>query len=219
MLMHVDDLANRNQLVQYCACFLSLKINGPGADNLPEVIRNIQENACSLFRGIVAVCDPTPGRFEATSEDVNFLSPLGGTPSKSAAKAAPASLEVILSRGKALSRIVTRSVEWKALIQEYRRFSGATVELGPVIRSLSEAVQEHADTLKPTVREASLAVRVACIEAIANKIKAADLPILREKLRSMATKQLEAQIFDVAKSLWQNMDRRNSIELSLLEKL
>ena len=73
------------------------------------------------------------------------------------------SLESSLHKGKALCRIISRSPTWKQYVDDFRRFSGASIERGRELRDMSTKLKEALDQLVPSIRDATLTGIVKCM--------------------------------------------------------
>ena len=68
-----------------------------------------------------------------------------------------------MHKGKALCRIISRSPTWKQYVDDFRRFSGASIERGRELRDMSTKFKEAFDQFVPSIREAALADRAKCM--------------------------------------------------------
>ena len=122
-----------------------------------------------------------------------------------------------LLKGKALFRIISRSPPWKHKLDDFRRFSGASIERGRELTEMSTEFHDALSQLSPSIREASLTDRMKFMDIAMQCFK--ELPSIRDKLRHGGSKRLEEEIVDTLMQFWENLDRRSNTEAELLAKM
>lgn len=122
-----------------------------------------------------------------------------------------------LSKGKAIYRIMSRSDAWKKRVDDYRRFSGATLEFGKDLNQLAQNFEKTSTGLQPSIKEAALDDRVQCITSCIEQLRT--LSDIKPRLQEGATRFLEQKIFATVSEFWEHLDHRTHAEIALLSKL
>lgn len=124
------------------------------------------------------------------------------------------SLEASLLKGKAVVRIMKRAPAWRARRDDFRRFSGASIELQGQLEQISTTFREELNQLSPSIQEATLSDRVKCMKTAEKPCRL--LPQIRDSLRKGATVRTEQEIMDALSHFWEFLDRRSPAEAELL---
>lgn len=214
LVTNIDDPNSRKNLLKLCEAFLDKYTSEGSTSHVPKCMSDIVRSVVALFRGFVTLLDPTPGRYGATAADVAFVVPqrLGKDGDKE-----KHTLECSLTRGKALSRIISRSSQWKTLLDDFYRFSGGAAEHSSTLDDMSGAITQLVNSLRPSVESASLEDRKACMSAILGHL--VTLRDTRARLRSGATQAFEGFLVEQVTPFWKFLDRRSNAELPLLVKI
>lgn len=220
-ITEIDSDAGAQKLLSYCEIFLE-GVTDSAISSLPEFLQESGFAMLKLLRGFLALLDTTPGRCGATAADVDFICPLPGSEKKKKKSDAPvaAPLDKALVKGKVFARILTKSEDWQRRATQYRRYSGAALERGPLLTNMVEQVEEKFSVMiadHSTLAQAPEVKKCECLQFMIDEC--AGLSELREALAPQATARCELALFKYAQDFWAALDRRSPAGIALLEIL